>query len=155
MKRTGETNWANSLIIRGSPAAFDPDFFWKPSYVFQYSNSGSFSVFEITSAGTANTLKNWTSSTAIVNNDWNTLKVRAYGSSLKFYINDVLVWSGSDPTRLSGQVGFGFYRDVTAGTLLVDWAKLTPINTDENPFLDLEFVAPGMERPGGSLFMAP
>ncbi len=123
--------------------------------MFQYSNSGYFSVFEITSTGAAIALKDWTSSTAIVKNGWNTLKVRAYGSSLKFYINDILVWSGSDPTLLSGQVGFGFYRDVTAGTLLVDWAKLTPIIADENPFLDLELVAPGVEKPGGSLFMAP
>ena len=40
-------------------------------------------------------LKPWTASAAIVKNGWNTLKVIAVGSSLRYYINGTLVWVGS------------------------------------------------------------
>jgi C1A family cysteine protease len=150
MSRSGVcTSCANRIIIRGNPASLDPENKWKPSYVFQYTNNGSFSVSETSSTGSIVTLKGWTTSTTIVLNGWNTLKVVANGPSLKFYINDTLVWSGSDTTLTTGRVGFGFYRDAAAGTLVVDWAKLTVITSspvDEN---SIEEVAPGEEIPGG------
>ena len=76
----------------------------------------------------------------------------AVGPSLKFYINNTLVWNGSDDTLTTGQVGFGFYRDAAAGTLLVDWVKLTLSTVDLNI---IEQVEPGVEVPGGSLERSP
>ncbi len=150
MKRTGTcTTCANRIIIRGNPASLFSTNWWKPSYVFQYTNDGSFSVFEATSAGTTVTLKGWTTSAAIVKNGWNTLKVVAVGKSLKFYINGTLVWSGNDTTLKVGQVGVGFYRNAATGVLYVDWAKArTTATADLNPF---EVVAPGVETGGGSI----
>jgi hypothetical protein len=155
MKRTGESNWANNIILRGKPSAFDVNYLWRPSYAFQYSNNGQFSVFKITSTGTTVTLKGWTVSPRIAKNSWNTLKVVANGTSLKYYINGYLVWSGTDPTLATGQVGVGFYRDSTAGSLFVDLARLTPSSPDENPLSDFEIVDPGEEIPGGTIYSSP
>jgi hypothetical protein len=154
MKRTGTCiTCANRVIIRGKPGSLFSTNWWKPSYVFQYTNDGNFSVFEATSAGSTVALKGWTSSSAIVKNGWNKLKVVAVGTSLKFYINGTLVWSGSDSSLKTGQVGFGFFRDANSGALLVDWAKLSTTPTsDFNPF---EEVAPGVEIPGGSENQSP
>jgi C1A family cysteine protease len=152
MKRTGETNLANRIIIRGNPASLGSTNLWKPSYAFQYVNMGLFSVFEMTSTGGTIALKNWTSSEAIVKNGWNTLKVVANGSSLKYYINDKLVWTGADSTLATGQVGFGFYRKTSSGTLDVDWAKLTvitPSSLSSATHNIYEEVFPGYEVPGG------
>lgn len=154
MKRSGTcVICANRIIIRGNPASLDPTYWWKPSYSFQYNNNGMFSVFAINSSGTITTLKTWTVSSAIVQNGWNTLKVVAVGSSLKFYINNTLVWSGSDTALRTGTVGFGFYRDAAAGQLLVDSVSLSTTPTaDVNPAAD---VAAGDELSGGSIDMAP
>jgi hypothetical protein len=153
MKRSGgPLDLANRVIIRGNPGTLTSTNWWTPSYVFQYTNSGYFSVYEVASAGNV-ALKGWTTSTAIVQNGWNTLKVVAVGSSLKFYINNVLVWSGSDSTLLTGTVGFGFFRDTTASTLYIDSASLSTTPTaDVNPNAD---VAPGVELKGGTIDASP
>jgi hypothetical protein len=154
MKRTGLcTGCANMLFIRGNPLAFDTVYSWKPGYAFMYSNTGSFQVLETTSTGTTVAKKSWTASSAIVKSGWNTLKVKAVGGSLKFFINNVLVWSGSDSSLLVGQLGVGFYRDANAGTLQVDWAKAsTTATADLNPYGD---VAPGVELEGGTFYKSP
>jgi len=154
MKRTGTCiRCANRIILRGNPGSLTSTNWWTPSYVFQYSNDGTFSVYEMTSAGSSVALKPWTFSAAIVQNGWNTLKVVAVGSSLKFYINSVLVWSGSDSTSLVGTLGVGFFRDSAAGALYVDWAKgATTPTADINPF---EEVAAGVEVEGGSIDQSP
>ena len=154
MKRSGTcVTCANRIIIRGNPASLVSTNWWKPSYVFQYANDGTFSVYEVTSAGAINTLKAWTISAAIVKNGWNTLKVVAVGSSLKFYINNTLVWTGADTSLRTGTVGFGFYRDAAAGTLYVDSTSLsTTATADINPAAD---VLAGDEVPGGTIDMAP
>jgi C1A family cysteine protease len=154
MRRTGAcTTCPNSLIVRGKPSSLTSTYDWRPSYLFQYANNGSFSVYEITSTGTAIALKGWTTSLAIVKKDWNTLKVLINGSSMKFYINGTLVWNGSDSTLSSGSIGVSFYRDTNTGMLYVDSAVLTTI-ADVNPF-EFEFVAPGIGLSGGNVNMAP
>jgi len=155
MKRSGVcTSCSNRLIIRGNPNRLDSTYWWEPSYVFQYTNTGSFSVYEMSSTGVATALKPWTSSSAIVKNGWNNLKVIANGNLLKFYINNVLVWSGSDPTLKTGTVGLGFFRYSDAGQLLVDWAKLAVGAPDAVPDA-AEEVAPGIELLGGTLDQSP
>jgi len=156
IKRSGAcTGCANNLIIRGNPGSLAVNYYaWRPSYYFEYTNNGYFSVWEMSNGGTETSLKNWTTTGAIVKNGWNNLKVIANGNSLKFYINNVLVWSGSDSTLANGTVGLGFYRDTNTGTYLADWAKLTIGAPDEVPGA-VEEVAPGIEVPGGTIFMAP
>jgi hypothetical protein len=150
MKRTGVcTKCANNIIIRGKPTQLIVEGWWNPSYVFEYANSGSFSVRKFRPNGTYVALKPWTSSSAIIKKGWNTLKVAVVGTSLKFYINGKLVWSGKDTTLKSGQVGFGFFRYVDAGTLLVDWAKLT--KTSSSALTLDEEVMPGVELHGGDV----
>jgi hypothetical protein len=154
MKRTGTcVSCSNRIIIRGNPSSMVSTNWWKPSYNFQYTNDGSFSVYYMNSSGVSTALKGWTASTAIVKNGWNTLKVVAVGSSLKFYINNILVWTGTDSGLRTGTVGFGFYRDGNAGTLYVDSAKLsTTATADVNPAAD---VLAGVELSGGTIDVSP
>jgi hypothetical protein len=150
MKRSGTcTTCSNRLIIRGNPSSLFSTNWWKPAYYFQYANDGSFSIYEATSSSATVALKAWTAHSAIVKNGWNTLKVVAVGSSLKFYINGTLVWTVTDSTLRVGQVGFGFYRDASAGVLLVNWAKGS--NTPTADLNSLEEVVPGVEIGGGSM----
>ena len=83
-------------------------------------------------------LKGWTSSPSIVKSDWNTLKIVANGSTLAFYINDILVWTGTDTSFTRGQAGLGMYRGSGIERLSVDWATLDLIG----PLTSLEDIGP-------------
>ncbi len=129
IQRTGCSNCANLLIVRGTPgsAATNPGNNWDSGYRFQILRDGRFSVFRIDSASNV-ILQNWTASAAINQGDaWNTLRVVGNGSNFSFYINGTLVWSGSDATYSSGRVGVGMYRTAgdTNDEISVDWATLT------------------------------
>jgi hypothetical protein len=129
MKRTGCSFCTNYLIIRGTDTPLHATYkTWYRGYRFQYGNNGQFSVWKDNS-GSYSTLKTYTFSSAIVQNGWNTLKVTANGSLLKFYINGTLVWSGTDTSFSSGKVGIGMYRDAssTGNKLQVDWATLSTV----------------------------
>ncbi len=156
MKRTGCTYCANNIIVRGDASQLKSNSAWSPSYLFEYTNNGSFGVFYIDSSGNTNTLQAWTSSTAIVKDGWNTLKVVAVGPSLKYYINGVLVWSGSHSSLKVGNVGIGFYREDVApnkGTLYVTSAKL-----NNTPTADIEpdlVLTPTEAISGGDITKSP
>jgi hypothetical protein len=155
LKRTGSsTHFANALVIRGNHGSLMTDKQWKYGYWFQYADDGQFCVYKRIN-GTLTYLQTWTASAAIVTGGWNTLKVVAVGSSLKYYINGTLVWSGSDTSRQVGNVGIEMFRDsVTTGNkLYVDSASLTTTPTaDINPFHD---VMPGIVIPGGDTRYSP
>ena len=126
MIRFGDANSANNLVIRGTPNPLQPNRRWNSYYSFQYTNSGLFSVFKNV-GGTSTPLQAWAASPAIAQgNAWNILKVIAADSSLYFYINGRLVWSGTDVDLSTGRVGISMYRPSPGvGDLLkVDWAKL-------------------------------
>ena len=126
MRRSGVcTTCINAIVIRGNTAALGTRKEWIPSYAFAYNNAGNFSVLRVGSTGATTILKGWTASAAIVKGGWNNLKVVAVGSSLKFYVNGTLVWSGTDSNYRTGYVGVTMYRDSYAGTLDVDYATLT------------------------------
>lgn len=127
MRRGSDTGSAQYIIIRGNPLSLNTTKNWKTSYVFGYSNSGYFSVWRGNPNGTVTSLKSWTTSAAIAKKGWNILKVVAVGTSLKFYINNALVYSGADGAWETGQVGFNFYRDTksTGNILYVDYAILS------------------------------
>jgi hypothetical protein len=135
MKRTTCATCQNFVVIRGTSASLDAAGLWNSGYFFQYQNKatggtqGAWSVVKI-QGGVKTTLKGWTKSAYIVPSGFNTLKVMAKGSALKFYINGNLVWSGTNTALTTGQVGLGMYQGNTAptlGALYVDWAKLDTI----------------------------
>lgn len=118
VKKATGTN-SLGLVVRGTPT-FGADNDWLNSYQFLYNNSGNFSVW-VGVNGVWTALKNWTTSSAIVPNNWNTLKVVADASNLRFYINGTLVWSGTNTSFLTGQVGIWAYNNQRVD---VDWATL-------------------------------
>jgi hypothetical protein len=153
MMRTGCVTCSNTLIIRGDPTPLDSLNDWNKGYYFQYSDDGWISVYKVSnSSWTA--LKPWTFTAAVNQGGWNTLKVTASGGTLKFYVNGILVWSGSDASFGSGQVGLAMYRDdLSAGNnLSVDWAKLATTVAASSD----EFELPsGIEVPGGAPYQSP
>lgn len=157
MKREGCAGNSNALIIRGNPA-LDSAGWWNTEYTFNYSNTGYFSVWRDSygaytpiSGGSAG----WVYSNKINPSGWNTLKVKASGAYLYYYINDSLVWSGYDAAYASGRVGIGMYRGngCTGDKLWVDWAKLDTAVTYP-PDADLK-VEPGEGVPGGDRNTSP
>jgi len=154
LQRSGLCNsCANRIIIRGNPAIVDASKVWNPSYFLQYNNNGQVSVYRM-SGGTYTILMPWTASAAVVKGGWNTLKVVAVGSKLQFYVNGTNVWNGTDTTLKTGKVGVGFYRDVNAGTLLIDSATATNTPT-AGTMADAMPAAVGTPLAGGSADMGP
>jgi len=150
VKREGSnTSSANHITVRGTPLPLDSSGRWSKEYKFAYTNNGNFAVFK-TNGTTLTTIKAWTSSTAIVKGGWNMLKVAADGSTLKFYINNTLVWSGTDTSFSAGKVGIGMYRDTTStgDKFYVDGAVLTTTSVAADN-IPTEEEVPGNELPGG------
>ena len=156
MKRVGCVTCANTINIRGDPSTLDASGWWKTEYTFDYTNSGLFSVWKDYN-GTYVALKNWTTSSAIVQGGWNTLKVTASGSTLKFYINGTLVWSGADSSYPSGRVGIGMYRNTTStgDKLYVDWAQLVNSVAAPDPAVMETVPDDQVETTGGTHNVAP
>jgi hypothetical protein len=117
---------ANRLWVRASGSVLSTGWY-QNAYTFQYSSSGMFSVYRVVN-GSVTALRSWTSSSAINRGSaWNLLRVYASGSSFWFYINNRLVWSGSDSSLSSGREGVGMYRSSgsTGNGFWVDYATLT------------------------------
>ena len=129
--RTGSNSSASGVMVRGTPTPPGSAGRWKSGYAFYYTRDGRFSIFKYTN-GMASALQSWTSSTAIKKfSAWNSLQVIANGSSLRFYINGIQVWSGTDTAYTVGQVGLIFYRNSTAGRLYANNAKLIGSTADQ------------------------
>jgi hypothetical protein len=164
--RFGCEGCANRLIIRGVPTPLGSSGDWYKGYYFQYTRNGYYSIWKIV-AGTPTALQTWTSSSAVnQGNAWNTLRVVANGTKLYYYINGMLVWSGSDSSLALGRVGIGMYRDSTStgDQLYVDWAKLSSLGAAGlGTFNASDKVSPEQQalndeanqRGGGSVNMAP
>lgn len=59
--------------------------------------------------------QDWTESTAIHPNDWNTLEVKAAGNQFEYFVNDVKIAEFSDSTLAEGNVGLSVYSYDDAG----------------------------------------
>lgn len=157
LKREGCAGNSNALIIRGNPVS-DSFGWWNTEYTFNYTNSGYFSVWK-DYYGTYTALSGgsggWVYSAYINQGGWNTLKVKASGGYLYYYINDHLVWSGYDNKYASGRVGIAMYRGYgcNADKLWVDYAGLDTSVTYP-PDADLQVEA-GEPVPGGTRHTAP
>jgi inhibitor of cysteine peptidase len=126
IRRYGSTTSANTLMVRAG-GAVGRDGHLANYYAFQITADGSFSVWKRV-GGSPTSLYDWTSSSAISQGSaWNALRVVAKGSALRFYINGVLVWQGTDTSLANGRVGVSMWNDGTAGNnVQVDWATLNP-----------------------------
>jgi C1A family cysteine protease len=133
------STYSVGLLVRGGLPSFDATNRWRNDYQFAYTNSGKFSVFKII-GGSSYAMKSWTSSAAIVRGGWNTLKVVANGSTFKYYINNKLVWIGSDASFKAGRVGVLQYSGPTPERVYVDWAKLSLSVTAVNELIEKEQV---------------
>jgi hypothetical protein len=139
MKRYGCLYCDNSISIRGTPKPLDKNKYWAESYDFTFANDGTFSVWK-NDNGDYYPMQYYTSTAAIIPDDWNILRVTTDGASMSFYINGTLVWSGTDSSYPSGKVGIGMYRDTysSGNYLYIDWATLDPASPD---------IAPGLPEP--------
>lgn len=162
MKRDGCQTCSNRLLVRGDPDPLGATNDWNSFYSFQYANDGQYSVWKRAS-GTTIALQGWTPTSAILASDetgdyWNVLKVHASGFNLYFYINDTLVWSGTDTSLNSGKVGVSMYSYTSWSRLYVDWATmkgvvaLSPTSVEISPEQKILNEAAGR---GGSPEMAP
>ena len=131
---SGPDNWISpyGLVVRGTPT-FDAGNDWRTAYYFQVGQVrdalyGDFSCYRVTKItnGVWTTLTGsgyWWCSDSINFNDWNTLKVYANGTTLKFYINNTLMWSKVVSGPLSGRLGVFTTHPLGAiAPVEVDWA---------------------------------
>ncbi len=130
MKRQGCLTCANAIIVRGTTKPLKKDYWWNKGYSFQYANNGYISVWEI-KPGKVSHLLNWIHIDVINESDWNILHVVANENDFSFYINDTLVWTGSDSTLKTGRVGIAAYRyndaDTSPENFSVDWASMSNV----------------------------
>lgn len=131
--RYGDASSSNRLYVRAS-GTIDSTGHPPNGYLFQYTRDGYFSVYKrINSVFVA--IRDW-QSTSVINSGsaYNELKVVASGSSLSYYINGTLVWSGTDTSFTSGKVGVGMFRTSTSAgsSLFVDYAELLVTNLDRS-----------------------
>ncbi len=125
MRRTGKNAYAdfNAIYFRGTSTPQDSFGDWNAGYWFAYSNNGYFIIYKAQNAAWT-CLVNQTQTPAIVPIDWNVLRVVASGSSLQFFINGTSVYTLTDTTLASGQVGIEM-SDADGGTLDVASAMLS------------------------------
>jgi subtilisin family serine protease len=112
MHRDGDPGYSNGIVIRGTPTLNKYGKDWKNGYEFLFNYNGKFGIWKDYN-GKAYNIQPWTVTSAINTGGYNTLRVRAFGTSLNFYINGVLVWSGAEhvsgPDLKSGSVGIVSY----------------------------------------------
>lgn len=137
--------WANTVFVRGMPTAFDH---WNPSYLFQYTNSGSVSVWRKDADGSETPLWSWTASAAVKQGaQYNIIRVVAAGPRMRMYVNGVVVATVSDSTHRVGNVGVGFWKP--SGDTSTLWLDSASLKTSAAVALADADVSP-QDRPSGS-----
>jgi hypothetical protein len=122
-------DYSTGIALRGDPL-MATNGYWTSGYQFTYlRDRGLFSVWQM-QGDTATNLVAWQENSAINKGSaWNTLRVRAVGSTIDFYINGTKVATLTNASITSGKVGLMTYRSDDNGYLYVDYAKLTPISS--------------------------
>jgi hypothetical protein len=123
---------SNLLFIRGTVLPLGDYKRWNSFYGFYFTRNGNFTVRKVVTGGSPISLLPspylWLPSDAINQGDaWNTFRVLAKGTNLKYYINGTMVWEGADLDLTSGKVGLGMFSELgsTSDELRVDWATLS------------------------------
>jgi hypothetical protein len=115
MKRLGCVGCVNAILVRWAGAN---------SVSFAYSNSGKYSIYKATGSG-GSYVENWKTSTYIVPNGLNVLRVIAIGNVYQFFINDNRVAIKTLTGYTSGNVGISLGSDASSGNRLdIDYAIL-------------------------------
>jgi Zn-dependent metalloprotease len=149
-KRVGCTTCTNRILIRGTPTPFGSANIWNQYYAFAYSGDGYYSVWK-RSGGTSTALQSWTASSAIKAGEaWNWLRVYANGTTLQFYINGTLVWSGTDSTLTNGKVGIEMYGGTGWDQFEADWVQVTSFGSSL-----MEDIFPTLPLPGDGSGLSP
>jgi subtilisin family serine protease len=121
MRTQGDLNTSHGMTFRG-------DGTYQNTYVFHLAADGQYLIYKLVGGSATWLIPGWTYSSAIHQglDVWNTLKVVCSGSTMEFYINDILVESLVDSQFSSGQVGVKAY-DVSydSNVKLFDNATLT------------------------------
>ncbi len=144
VKRTSDAHWANYITVRMGKGILDYGYDWFPGYIFGYTNSGYFSVFQMNSDGSYINIIPWTFTSAIKQYEWNILRVCSAGTWFDYYINGALVAEISSPSWNSGFVGFTTYKgEDTSSKFKVDWAALSLISTAE---VSDQTLSPGQQQ---------
>lgn len=124
---SGSSYPANCVMARMG-AYVGSTYLWYPGYRFCISTNGKYEIYYKGMSSTENqSIQPWTYSSKILagNGAWNTLRVRAVGTSFWFYINGNMVKSFSDASKDRGYVGVMMYKFPSASTEFdVDWAQL-------------------------------
>lgn len=157
VKRDGNGGgyWANSLMIHGNPLRLNNERDWCPSYHFNFTNTGYFSVFFTDTSGNTYAIKDWTYAGVIRTQLWKTVKVVSQNGYFSFSINGRTVWSGYDYSRSSGQVGYAFYTATNYwSTMRLDSASLQTLASNAKVTLDPPAQL-GATVAGGSLTRSP
>jgi hypothetical protein len=106
--RVGDTGYAQGLAVRASDD-FDADGVGR-AYLFVVDGSNAFAVFWADGLDT-DVLQGWTLSTALLAGQTNRLVASVEGTTLRFFINNTLVWSGDDSRLAAGRVALVGYDD--------------------------------------------
>ena len=139
--KSGTASNATRVIIRAS-GSVQSNGRHSNYYSFQITDSGKFSVWKSVN-NTASAVKYWTTTNTIhTGNAWNLIRAVASGSSLKFYINGTLVWTGSDSSLSTGKVGVGFYSSnggtsTSGDRLWVDYVTAQAADAGANALGDI------------------
>lgn len=146
---------ANALVIRGNPNQLNSTWDWKPSYMFQYTNIGYYSVWRTNPDGTYTAILPWTTTSVVKGaGAYNRVEVWASGDWFDFHINGVHLWSGYHTGNSFGQVGVSNYTEPGKTSLTrLNYAKLSPSATR----VEHRHAAPaaGKTVPGGSVNFSP
>jgi hypothetical protein len=124
---------SNAIVVRGSPSLCDVDKVWKTAYYFQYSRNGYYGIWKATCGCGWEWIQPWTSCDEIYQgNAWNTLKVWFIGDRIYFFINHVLVWTGTNDQYSHGRVGLSYYQSC-CGDFWDDYATLDIVGVAAEP----------------------
>lgn len=135
VRRTGSAGNPIRLFVRGNPNALTGTNQWKSSYLFQWTNSGQYSIYYNNAAGVSTALKGWTTTTAIKSGLYNQVEVQAIGTILRFKMNGTLLATVVNNSLRTGQVGVGMFQDPgsTGNLLQVDNVSVTTNATADLP----------------------
>lgn len=139
--RNGDAT-ASCIALRGTPGTMTAIGEWQHGYMFCYTRDGRYAVYKrVNHVWTA--IQTYTATATVVQGSaWNLLRARAIGTSLAFWINGTLVWSGTDASLASGRTGIWQYG---TGPLWIDYVTLNSGNAVPDEALDpsLEVAAAG------------
>jgi hypothetical protein len=124
---------ATCIALRGTQGILAAAGEWEDGYLFCYTRDGRYGVLKrVNHVWTL--LQNYVATAAVVQGSaWNLLRARAIGTSLAFWINGTLVWSGSDSSLSIGRTGIWLFG---TGPLWTDYVTLNSGNAVPDEALD-------------------